>query len=451
MDFELDKEIIKKLDDLSSVINKSQFLLNDMYNYGYLYTIQYYRDILATKAETEGISLELVNKYLIKLANKEYFPKIIKQCESIAAIPIIEQKTPEWFKQRETMISASDAGYFLKQCGIARAVDTLRLKLGLKSFPSSNAKSLMHGNTYEDVARAIYESRNAVSVTEYGIISSPTACIGASPDGIVTKCHKNTFECQSKYGRLLEIKNPYSREIDTKIKPEYMIQILQQQYTTQLPICDFVETTIVDVNCNTEGSSYKPYTNLDELLADKLDLSNPLSQQRIKNNNIPIDNLNRFGNEKGILACYSKKFGDGDIRNRYELYPLNSPYVKETIEKWLIDTNGDQFKDGYQLSGVRYWRLDVYSIKTVIYDQTLYEKSYIPQLCEVWNIITKCRNIQISGGDVVSYIDEIQNDSNSPLYNGNKKRIKSSSASSLPKGPSTVYTTGAGADIELDF
>ena len=159
------------------------------------------------------------------MMKEQYFPGLIETCQCIANIPLIEQKTPEWFKNRETMISASDAGYFLNKCGMSRAISSLKIKVGVSSYVSSSAPPLMHGNTYEDVSRAIYESRNSVSVTEYGILRSPTDCIGASPDGIITACHKDTYECQSKYGRLLEIKNPYSREIDTTVKPEYMVQI----------------------------------------------------------------------------------------------------------------------------------------------------------------------------------------------------------------------------------
>ena len=82
---------------------------------------------------------------------------------------------------------------------MSRAISSLKIKVGVSSYVSSSAPPLMHGNTYEDVSRAIYESRNSVSVTEYGILRSPTDCIGASPDGIITACHKDTYECKSKY------------------------------------------------------------------------------------------------------------------------------------------------------------------------------------------------------------------------------------------------------------
>ena len=305
----------------------------------------------------------------------------------------------------------------------------------------------MHGNTYEDVSRAIYESRNSVSVTEYGIVTSPTHCIGASPDGIITACHKDTYECQSKYGRLLEIKNPYSREIDTTVKPEYMVQILQQQYTMQLPICDFVETTIVDMNCHSYTSSNKPYTNIDEMLADKLDMSNPTWEKRVKNKNIPVENLNKFGNEKGMIAWYKKKISDSDTRNKYILYPLHAKYEKELIEKWVVDTNSDQSTDGFELVTTKFWRLDVYSEKTVIYDQPLFESDYIPRLKKVWDIIQTCKDMALRGyiTEVEKYIDDLENQKDGPFYNENKRKKKQKVSNS------DLNTYNPTNSIELDF
>ena len=342
---------------------------------------------------------------------------------------MVEQKSPEWFRQREELISASDAGYFLKMCSHSKAIDTLKIKVGLKYYPNSTAKPLIHGNTYEDVTRAIYESRHGVVVTEYGLLSSKSPFIGASPDGIITDVKYPTFDSISRYGRLLEIKNPYSREIDNLVKPEYMVQILQQQYTTILPICDFVETTIVDIHCNTSNMNYKPYVTLDDMLADTLDPLNPSHPKRIKNKNIPSTNLTRFGNEKGFVLCYSKKITSTDIRNKYVLYPLENKYEKLAMEKWIVDMNSTMSKEGYERTGTRFWRLDVYSEKTVVYDEKLFEGNYIPRLQDVWNTIVKCRQMIKNKENVESYINDLENKKDSQFYNSNMKTRKRASVS----------------------
>lgn len=461
-------------------------LINNLYNGTYKYTLTKYRDSMRDvitnyqKKDTcpdivKFITPDMIDAFLVQKIQTEYYSLVSTRIKEIADIPLVEQKSPEWFRLREDMISASDAGYFLKKCGIGKALNSLRIKVGLKNYANSTAAPLMHGNTYEDVTRAIYESRNQVEVTEYGIISSPTSCIGASPDGVITKCLSPSWECQSRLGRLLEIKNPFSREIDNTIKPEYMVQILQQQYTTQLPICDFVETTIVDKYCGTSAGNYKAYITIDDMLADRLDINQqPASvwQSRIKNRNIPVENLNKFGNEKGIVVWYQKQTTEGDIRNKYILYPLAKPYVKLEIEKWIIDTNSQQFKLGFTFREVKLWRLDVYAEKTVVYDQHLYEGEYIPQLCDVWGVITKCREIQAkartasaasaaSAGsnnwatELENYIEDLENRKDSPFYNENKrkKRMKStiSSASITPTTSTEVMTTDDSMEIELDF
>ncbi len=390
-----------------------------------------------------------IDNFLKNQMQNTYHSLIQNRINEIAAIPIVEQKSPEWFRLREGMISASDGGYFLKKCGASRATDALRIKLGLKNYASSMAPPLLHGNTYEDVSRAIYESRNGVEVTEYGILSSPTPCIGASPDGIVTKCLRDTFECQSRLGRLLEIKNPYSREIDETIKPEYMVQILQQQYTTQLPVCDFVETTIVDKYCKATAGNYKPYETLVEMLGDHLDMTNTSSNTRIKNHNIPVENLNKFGNEKGLLVWYQKVITVNDTRNKYIIYPLHVKYERLEIEKWIVDTNSTQFKDGFMFKEIKYWRLDVYAEKTVVYDQNLFENEYIPRLCDVWSVICKCRDLQKKGNiDMIAYLDDMENQKDSPFYNENKRKKKIKSVSSTT---SIVSFGDSNNDIELDF
>jgi len=255
----------------------------------------------------------------------------------------------------------------------------------------------------------------------------------------------------------LEIKNPYSREIDNEVKPEYMVQILQQQYTTGLPMCDFVETTIVDKYCRTNNANYKAYETLGDMLGDKLDNTNPKWQLRIKNKNITWENLNKFGNEKGLVVWYQKSITISDIRNKYVLYPLQNAYDAGLIEKWIVDTNSEQFGNGFCFKEIKYWRLDVYSEKTVVYDQKKYEIEYIPQLSDVWQVINKCREIIISSGGLSSvekYIEDLENRKDTPFYNENKrkKKLKTSLTTSTSTSTSNLMSNITSSnEIELDF
>jgi hypothetical protein len=97
--------------------------------------------------------------------------------------------------------------------------------------------------------------------------------------------------------------------------------------------------------------------------------------------------------------------------------------------------------------------LDVYSEKTVVYDQELFEKSYIPQLCQVWKVICDCREIKEKHGmrQLELFIEQIQDDKNSPFHNDSKRRKRLSTIPEQPAQPSNIYTTGLGGKIELDF
>ena len=435
-------------------------LLNTMFNGTYKYTLTRYKEYLSLKVKHHqllDITSQHIDEYLLNKIKTVYLPLITIRCQEIASIPIVEQKSPEWFRLREDMISASDAGYFLKKCGNSKAMDALKIKIGLKNYAASTAPPLLHGNTYEDITRAIYESRNQVTVTEYGILTSPTSCIGASPDGIVTHCNSPSFECQSRYGRLLEIKNPYSREIDNTIKPEYMVQILQQQYTTGLPVCDFVETTIVDKYCKNINLNYPAYITIDDMLNDKLDNNNTNFKTRIRNVNIPYENLTKYGNEKGVVVWYSKVVAENDIRHRYILYPLDGIYEKNNIEKWIVDTNSEQFKNGFIYKEVKYWRLEVYCEKTVVYDAKLFENSYILELKKVWDVICNCKTIRMKStslNDIEQYLEGIEKDPKNTFYNENKRRKKLTSSTSnttLTNILKKSISFETNDDIELDF
>ena len=88
-------------------------------------------------------------------------------------------------------------------------------------------------------------------VDEYGCIESDDYdYLAASPDGINVKIDN------PRYGRLLEIKNPTSREITGIPKKEYWVQMQMQMEVLNLDECDFLET------------SFKEYKTENEYLED---------------------------------------------------------------------------------------------------------------------------------------------------------------------------------------
>ena len=124
--------------------------------------------------------------------------------------------------------------------------------LNVSKFRSSNIETPFHwGQKYEPLSVMWYELKYSTKVEDFGCIQhSEHKFLGASPDGI------NTLETSPLYGRMLEIKNIFNREINGIPKKEYWIQMQLQMETCDLNDCDFLET------------EFKEYESVDDFMAD---------------------------------------------------------------------------------------------------------------------------------------------------------------------------------------
>jgi putative phage-type endonuclease len=193
--------------------------------------------IVSIQELIEDIPNEIMEEALIRFANGRTTEVV--QCQSgvdlgwIEAQVQHEQRSIEWYAQRKQLITASSA---YKVLGTdAKRREFMREKKESRVY-GVNVNSPMHwGVKYEPVAKAYYEYVNDVKVSEYGcVIHSQYPYLGASPDGIVTS--------SKWYGRMLEIKCPYTREITGIPKREYWIQCQIQMEVCGLHGCDFLET-----------------------------------------------------------------------------------------------------------------------------------------------------------------------------------------------------------------
>ena len=126
-------------------------------------------------------------------------------------LPQYEQRSNEWYKQREECISASDIASAIGESKYGRKNDIILQKCGHPSSFKGNIYTL-HGQKYEDIAIALYEKIYNVKVHEFGLIphgfikshsKKRIPFIGASPDGITDE------------GIMVEIKCPMRRKIKT--------------------------------------------------------------------------------------------------------------------------------------------------------------------------------------------------------------------------------------------
>lgn len=426
-------EIDMKLNPIFEKVNK-------FHNGKYIYTLPEYKstivmELLRHPEKPICLKTDLiksVNMYLQTKIQLEYIPQMLCNITLLEKQTTFKQKSIEWLEARKNIISASEAGYLLGFSATSQIINYVKSKCGCKTSLESlkYLGSINHGVIFEDVTRLIYESRNNVIVKEFGLITtSKNIIIGASPDGIVisssycdndnNKDNKDKHN-MDKIGRLLEIKNPYSWDDKKDIKPEYAVQILQQQYAMDIPICDFVKSHIIscDYNKNAENAGYKQYTKLDDML-DDIFIND--GSHIIGNENIPPENLCSLGNEKGILIKAKILNDNSNVKLDNEeiiirIYPITIKYEKSSILEWIDNTIG-KIKTEYNLTSeyvfknisVKYWYVASYNQKTYIYNQSLYEENYLPRLNLIWNAILHIRKIgELHGIDkMTNFIDNV--------------------------------------------
>lgn len=153
--------------------------------------------------------------------------------------PALDQRSPEWHTFRHKMITASVVS---KALGTeAQQRELIKIKRDPQSrIEDMNFEGPRHwGVKYEPVSIQYYEHVNDTRVEAFGCIVHPSyPFLAASPDGIVAQ--------GSLYGRMLEIKNPFSRVLTGNPKEEYWMQCQLQMEVCNLDACDFLETKFVE-------------------------------------------------------------------------------------------------------------------------------------------------------------------------------------------------------------
>lgn len=264
-----------------------------------------------------------------------------------------EQRSHEWYTFRHNLISASNLWKALgtpsqQNSLIYEKCKPLEMNNDSSKFASTNGP-LHWGVKYEPVTVMIYETLYKTKIGEFGCIQHPQhSFIGASPDGI------NIDPSSDKYGRMLEIKNIYNRDITGTPKLEYWVQTQIQMECCNLPLCDFMETRI------------KEYENSNDFYNH---LHNPLY--------------------KGVVLHFSHK----DMKNPVPMYvyaPLDIETDESSVNEW-IDTQKQLQKDEHHvLVNTLYWYLDEYSC-VVIQRNRRWFSSALPDIEAIWTTIEKER------------------------------------------------------------
>ena len=153
-----------------------------------------------------------------------------------------DQRSPEWYKIRENLLTASSLADALGKGHFQTRDDLLISKTQEKrSEISKMARDIMQwGVAYEEVATMFYEYLHNVTVIEFGLIPHPKLSVfGASPDGICDIGSPNGYA-----GRMLEIKCPPKRKFTHEVPRHYWMQMQGQLEVCDLEECDFLQVKI---------------------------------------------------------------------------------------------------------------------------------------------------------------------------------------------------------------
>ncbi len=294
---------------------------------------------------------------------------IEQKIQKLREIPQPVQRTPEWYKFRWNLITASNAW---KALGTQAAINQIIYEKcqPLKELTEDgaedgeekevkmvNTNSPLHwGQKYEPLTVMVYEHNYGTKVEDFGCIQhSEYKFLGASPDGIVVNKESD------RYGRMLEIKNVVSREITGIPKKEYWTQMQLQMEVCDLDDCDFLETKFIE------------YPDYSSFQADSLDKENMC--------------LSKDGKFKGEIIHFHTKDG-----KPYYVYKPLKCNKQSDIDEWENNTLETYENEPYNYIYMKtiYWKLEVLSCILVLRDR-IWFKNNIGQLEDVWKIVEKER------------------------------------------------------------
>lgn len=302
--------------------------------------------------------------------------EMTKKIQTLREKPQPEQRTPEWYARRNNLITASAAS---KAFGSQASVNQLIYEK-CKNYNADGGgggcatsgspppppvstplqgpvNSPLHwGQRYEPLTVMIYELRNKTKLGEFGCIQHDNyPFIGASPDGI------NIDPTSPIYGRMVEIKNIFNRDITGSPKEEYWIQTQIQMEVCDLDECDFVETRFKEFD--SEEDYHRSVTGVDT-------------------------------NEKGRILWFQSRptlTQNGDVSQPIQLYEYAPIGVtEEEYTKWEAAVFAKHECAGNIWVRTIYWYLDEYSCVLVRRNRLWFSEA-VKVLERVWATIEEER------------------------------------------------------------
>lgn len=321
--------------------------------------------------------IELISEETIIIPDN--YKNIVNQFNYLSNIPQPVQKSKEWFDMRNEMITASSIATCLNENPYETIYNLLKEKCRGKEYKDS--KATHHGKKYEHIATMFYSHVNNVQVDEFGLIQSiKYPFIGASPDGICSyKTLDNKFS--NMVGRMLEIKCPLSRTINTEgtidgdICPHYYwCQVQIQLEVCELNECDFLQCQIEEYNDRQKW--------LNEL--------NENTEHYIDNNNTKINVNNNFTRGCIIQLLPKKDINEFCLYKAKYIYPPTLNMSVFQYDEWILNTISNLYQydkelyNNYVFDRILYWKLQKTHSITIQKDTNWFNEK-LPSITKFWN------------------------------------------------------------------
>lgn len=172
------------------------------------------------------------------MANRARLRELLK-------MPLVPQRSAEWYELRKSRITASDAAQAIGQGKFGTKAQLVQKKVleGMGTMvPFVSAPPMIWGTMFEDMAARCYAQYTQIArIDEFGLIPHPTLpFFGASPDGITS------------LGTMVEIKCPWKRKINGVVPDQYRVQMQGQMAVCDISECDYIECEMVECRTNEE-------------------------------------------------------------------------------------------------------------------------------------------------------------------------------------------------------
>jgi putative phage-type endonuclease len=297
-----------------------------------------------------GIDKKIIFKRLKTIKNNR---KILKK---LLKIPMIEQRTKEWYDARDTRLTASDLYDAIKNNNNSEKIAKKKAKILVDNVNYNIVPALKWGTMFESMAIRCYSQiNNNIKVHDFGLIlDSNNNHFGASPDGI------------NELGIMIEIKCPYSRKIvDGFIPEKYKMQIQGQLAVCNLTECDYIECEFACIENDEYMIKYKDIIT-----------------------------------NHGVIAEYQS---NGTYKYLYSDEYLNAKDAYDNIYKKIIDYNTD---NSSKFNKLIFWELKNINVQREIFNKEEWLK-IVPKINDFWKSVENFKLMPIENNiKKFSFIDD---------------------------------------------